>query len=108
MKGAIDMAATELELRQEGNAVLMKVRVQPKAKRAGLLGVHAGQLKVAVTEPPERGKANEAVIKLLAKQLGLSRSQLAIVAGKAARTKTLRIEAISVDELRSRLHRLLD
>lgn len=69
----------------------MKVRVQPRAKRNAVVAGPDGSLKVYVTAPPEGGRANEAVIELLAEHFGVKRRQVEIVAGATSRTKTIRI-----------------
>ncbi len=76
----------------EGLRVALKVT--PKAARAGIAGVEADAagrpaLKVRVTEAPEGGKANAAVIKLLAKAWNLPKTALRVVAGAKDRRKTL-------------------
>jgi uncharacterized protein (TIGR00251 family) len=78
------------------NRLRIAVRVTPKAARnriSGLATDAAGgtALKVAVTAAPEGGKANAAVIKLLAKEWRLAKSDLAIVQGAAARRKVIEI-----------------
>ena len=60
------------------------------------------ELEVRVAEAPTDGTANEAVVKLLSKQLGVSRSQVAIIAGHASRHKRVAIP-FELDELRRRL-----
>jgi hypothetical protein len=97
----------DLKLSDEGDAVLVRVKVQPQARKNALAGVHDGLLKVAVNEPPEKGKANEAVRKLLAKCLGISRSRVAIVAGHSSRVKAVTIQGMSAQKLQERLHQLL-
>ncbi len=72
----------------------MRIRLTPKAARSRIEGVGAGAdggavLKVAVTAPPERGKANAAMVKLLAKAWRLPKTSMAITAGATARRKTL-------------------
>lgn len=72
----------------------MRIRLTPKAARSRIEGVGAGAdggavLKVAVTAPPERGKANAAMITLLAKAWRLPKTSMAITAGATARRKTL-------------------
>jgi len=101
------MDEADLKLSSDGDAVLIRVKVQPKAKKNALVGVYDRLLKVAVSEPPEKGKANEAVEKLLADCLGLSRSRVSIVAGHSSRIKTISIQEMSVQKLQERLHQLL-
>ena len=73
------------------------------ASRSAIKGVHGDALKVAIAAPPEKGKANKALIVFLAKQLGLKRSMVTLVAGPAARDKTLRLEGVDAAEVRRRL-----
>jgi uncharacterized protein (TIGR00251 family) len=77
----------------------LKVRLQPRASRDGIDGLLGDALKVKVTAPPLEGRANKAVKKLLAKQLGLSPSQVEIIAGERSREKLLRISGISRAEM---------
>lgn len=75
---------------------MLTVRVSPKASRNAVQGVmetpDGFALKVAVTAPPDKGKANAAVVVLLAKVFGVSKSSLSVVAGQADRRKILRIK----------------
>ena len=71
----------------------LQVRVQPGARRAGLVGWMADSaLKLAVVAPPEGGRANEAVRALLAEALGLARGQVAVVRGLSSRAKLVECE----------------
>ena len=67
------------------------LRVQPNAKENRLVGFKEGILHVRIAAPPVEGKANEAVIKFLSKQLGVSKSKLSIERGLTGRTKTILI-----------------
>jgi uncharacterized protein (TIGR00251 family) len=80
-------------------SVTLKVRLQPRASRDGIDGLHGDALKVKVTAPPLEGRANKAVKKLLAEQLGLPPSQIEIIAGERSREKLLRISGISRAEM---------
>lgn len=83
--------------------VLLPVQAKPKASRNGLAGVHAGRLKVAVTAAPEKGKANVAVLEVLADALGLKPSQLSLAAGETDPRKTVLVTAITAEDLQSRI-----
>jgi hypothetical protein len=87
---------------------VVAVRVQPRARRAGIAGTHAGSLKVAVTEPPEKGKANQAVIDLLCERLSLSRSQVQLLSGETSRNKRLLVAGLRPAELITRISRLAE
>lgn len=75
----------------------VRLRVQPGARRPGLVGWMAdGTLKLAVSEPPEGGRANRAVVALLADVLGVHETMVRVVRGHGARTK--RVEVDGLDE----------
>jgi len=67
------------------------LRVTPKASRERLLW-QEGQLRAYVTAPPEDGKANEAVRKLLARAMGVAKTQLVLIRGATARDKVFRYQ----------------
>jgi uncharacterized protein (TIGR00251 family) len=82
--------------RVAGDAVLLSVRLQPRSSRDaidGIAGLSDGtrSLKARVRALPEKGAANKALIKLLAKALGLARGDLEITSGAKDRNKTVRI-----------------
>lgn len=67
------------------------VRVTPRASRNAVEETEAG-LRVSVTTVPEDGKANKAVVKLIADALGVAKSRLTLVRGTTARDKTFRLD----------------
>jgi uncharacterized protein (TIGR00251 family) len=77
-------------LRRGASGVTVDLRLRPRARRA-VLECADGALNAAVTAPPEDGKANDALIALLATTWRLPRSAFAIVKGQTARTKTVRV-----------------
>jgi hypothetical protein len=83
------------------------IRAQPGASRERIVGVLGDALKVAVSAPPEKGKANEAIERLLASQLGLSNSAVRVVAGETSRRKTVRIIGMSPVHVKQRLERII-
>ena len=87
--------------RPEG--ALLPVRVQPRARRNEVVGWQGAALRVRVTAPPTDGRANQAVVELLAAVLGLPRASIALVSGAASRDKLLRVERHSLADLRARL-----
>ncbi len=92
-----------LDLEQVDDGVLLPVRAQPGARKNAIVGVHAGRLKVAVTQSPEKGKANRALVKLLAGALGLKRSQLTLRSGPTSSRKTFLITGVKPGDLEKRL-----
>lgn len=97
-------------LRSEPSGVRLFVRLTPKASRNAIGDVMADangqeQLKVAVTAVPENGKANQALIKLLAKAVKCPKSSVRIVSGQTDRTKTLLIDG-NPEELMAKISQL--
>jgi uncharacterized protein len=80
-------------------AAELRVRVQPRASANEIAGVRDGTLLVRVTAPPEGGKANEAVRKLIAKRLRVGATRVEVVRGQASRDKLLRVEGVSTEQL---------
>ncbi len=68
------------------------VRVTPRGGRQALTRDESGAIHIRVTAPPEDGKANEAVRKLLAKALRVAPSRLTLVGGATARDKLFRVD----------------
>ena len=81
----------------------IELRVVPGAARPGLVGRYGASWKVRVAEPPEGGRANEAVVRMLAESLGLDRRDVSIVSGHGSRDKVVAVEGLSAVELEERL-----
>lgn len=77
--------------RWDGRDLLLFLRVQPRASRDQLVGPHGDHFKLRITAPPVEGKANEHLVKYLAKLHKLPRSQVVLESGDSARTKRIRI-----------------
>ena len=92
-----------IAIRQEQDAVLLPVKAVPGASRTRCLGELNGRAKIALSAPPEGGKANRALIAFLAKLLGLGKSAVTIHAGASSPLKTIRIDRVSPDEVRRAL-----
>jgi uncharacterized protein len=96
-----------IDIRPHPEGCLLSVRAQPGARKAGVSGEQAGALKVAVTAPPEDGRANQAVTELLRDWLGLKRSQVELAAGATNRNKQFLIRGVTVEELRAMIEERL-
>ena len=81
----------------------MRLRVIPGSTRPGIVGRHGDAWKVRVAAAPERGRANEAVLDLLAEALALPRRDMRLIAGHGARDKIVELDGIAEDETRRRL-----
>jgi uncharacterized protein len=88
--------------RPVSGGVELALHVQPGARRAGLVGEHGGRLKLAVAAPPADGRANEAVLQLVADLLAVPRRAVALVSGATARDKRVQV-VMEADVARARL-----
>lgn len=85
-------------------SVRLSVRVQPGARRDALLDrLATGEWKLAVTAPPEAGRANEAVVELMAELLGVKRRQLTVARGASSRSKSIEVDGLDPAVAEARL-----
>ena len=96
-----------IELTQAKNGVIVPVHAQPGARRNAVVGERAGALRVAVTAAPDRGKANAAIVELLAEALGLRPSEVGLISGETARWKRVLLVGLSLDEAARRIENIL-
>jgi len=78
-----------------------------RARKNGVTGVHAGAVKISLTTPPTDGRANEALIALLAELLRVPRTRISLVSGVASRTKLLRVTGKSAAGVQAALFPLV-
>jgi uncharacterized protein (TIGR00251 family) len=90
-------------LRPVADGCVVKLWVGPGAARAGVVGVHAGALRIRVTAPPAGGAANREVLRLLGSLLHVRARDLALESGASGRRKSVRVRGLRVDEVRARL-----
>jgi len=79
------------------------LRVTPSASRDAVVGWQGDVLRLHVAAPAQRGKANEAVLRLLAAALGIERRRLRIVRGHTSRQKVVSVDGLDEAEIRTRL-----
>lgn len=79
------------------------VKVRPAARENRFDGERAGALRVSVAAPPDKGKANEALVRLIATRLGVTRASVSIVAGASSRDKVVEVAGMARDEVLRRL-----
>ena len=79
--------------RWDGDALILAVKVQPRASRDEIGAVQAGRLRVRITAPPVDGKANDHLIRFLAAEFGVAPSRVELLGGASGREKRLRIHA---------------
>jgi len=97
------MTAESISLESHEDGTVVPIRVTPRSSRTRIIDIRNGVLRVSVQAPPEKGKANQALVKFLAKRLGLPRSRVLLLTGQTARTKRLLVAGLGVDAVQSRL-----
>jgi uncharacterized protein (TIGR00251 family) len=95
-----------IELAATRDGLLLPVKVEAGSRRNAVLGERDGALNVCVTQAPEKGKANQAVVEIVAKALGLRKSQIQVATGPTSPRKRLLVSDISVEELSAKLREL--
>ena len=81
----------------------LSLRVSPGARRGGVVGRQGTVWKIRVAAPPEAGRANDALVRLLAETLDVPRRDVEIVSGHAVRDKIVALAGIAPDEIERRL-----
>jgi len=81
----------------------LRIRVQPKSSSNRLIVDNAGHVRIAVTAPPADGAANRAVCVLIAKCLGLAKSNVCVKSGLRSRDKVIHVHGVGEDEAMRRL-----
>jgi uncharacterized protein (TIGR00251 family) len=92
-----------IAVRDHAEGATLAVRAQPGARKNAVLGEQAGALKVAVTAPPEDGRANAALVDVLKDWLGIKRSQLELLGGQTSRNKVFLVRSLTASELAERI-----
>ncbi len=93
--------SSDMEIRERAGTFSFAVRVQPRASRDEIAGLHGGALKVRLTAPPVEDRANEALRRLLASRLKVPISAVRIAAGERSRTKRVEVRGTSADAIRA-------
>ncbi len=87
--------------------VVVPVAAQPGARRDAVLGERDGMIRIAVTSPPDKGKANSAIQSVLAEYLGCKAAQITLLSGPTSRRKRFVVVGIAEEEMARRLDVLL-
>ncbi|MEZ5123987.1 MAG: DUF167 domain-containing protein [Solirubrobacterales bacterium] len=82
---------------------LLRVRVQPRAKRSEVAGQRDGAVVIRVAAPPVDGKANAALCRFVADVVGVPRRAVSVARGESGRDKLLRVEGCDADAVRRAL-----
>jgi len=94
-------------LKESRKGLSFDIHVTPHASRAEIICIQDGAFKLKVTAPPVDGAANDACIKLLAEELELKKSQMAIAAGAKSRNKTVTVNNISKTDLELKIKKFV-
>jgi len=84
-------------------ATRLRVRVSPGATEAGVVGRHGDAWKVRIAAPPENGRANDALVRLLADALAVPRAAVRLVSGHGGRDKIVELAGVEAAEVERRL-----
>ena len=94
-----------LELTQTPQGVILLVKAQPGARKNEVAGERNGRLLVKCTQAPEKGKANDAIIEILAKALDVRKSRISLVSGQTNSEKKFLIEDATIEEVRKSIEK---
>ena len=97
---------TPLESHPQG--VVIRVKARPGARRNAFAGLHDGALRIDVTAAPEKGKANDAIIALLAKTFGVAKSSIELISSPANSQKRFLLHGIQLTDVQRQLTSLDD
>ena len=81
-------------IRQDGQDLLLEVRVQPRASRTEFAGLMGNRLRIRLNAPPVDGRANAALVEFVAAECGLARSRVTLERGQTGRDKRLRLHGV--------------
>jgi uncharacterized protein (TIGR00251 family) len=87
----------------EGGVVFL-TKIVPGSSRTYVCGLLDGMLKIKISAPPEKGKANQRLLEFLAKQLGVKKSAISIISGQTNPIKQVQVLGVSVDNLIEKLN----
>lgn len=83
---------------EKDGAIIFNVRIVPRASKSEIVGEHDGALKIRIASPPVDGAANAELIKLLAKTLGVSKSEVEIIGGQTSKTKQIKVLNVKIEK----------
>lgn len=88
-----------LQLTAQGNDTLLPVKAVPNASRSRIVGLWDGHLKIAVAAPPEKGKANNAIARLLAETFAIPKNRVTLESKPASPRKIFRIHGLLPEDV---------
>lgn len=97
-----------VELRETPEGIILGVRAQAAGKTNAIRGTHAGMLKVSVTVAPEQGKANDAILRVLADALQLKPRDIRLTSGATKPIKHFLLLGLSLPDAHTRIEQALE
>jgi len=89
----------ELNIQQVNNDAVFQVKIVASSSRTAVAGQLDGMLKIKVAAPPENGKANRAIVKFLAAELGVKKKQVVIASGLTSTIKQIHVSNTTTSEI---------
>ena len=87
----------------DGSFATVSVRVVPRSSKEGVAGFEGGVVRIRLNAPPVEGKANDALVRFLAKAVGVPRGRITLVAGERGRSKIVRVAGVTPEALMAAL-----
>ncbi|RJQ16644.1 MAG: YggU family protein [Nitrospiraceae bacterium] len=85
---------------ETGESLTLKIKVEPRSSRSGVVGPYGDALKVKLTSPPVEGKANDELIEVLAKKFGVAKKNVEIISGLSSKNKVARLYGVKKEGLK--------
>jgi uncharacterized protein len=98
----------DLDMVQQNDSVIITVKVIPGSSKTAFAGTLDKVLKVKVAAPPEKGKANSALIAFFAENFGIKKRAVTVISGKTSTIKQLRVDGVKLDYAKEKLSSLLE
>ena len=95
---------SNLAIEEIDGGVVFTAKIVPGSSRTCVCGLLDEMLKIKVSAPPEKGKANKYLLDFLAKQLGVKKNAVSIISGKTIAIKSVQVLGISVEQLSKKLN----
>jgi uncharacterized protein (TIGR00251 family) len=92
-----------IKIRETEDGIIIPAKIQPNSSKEKVIGEYADKLKIAVTSPPVKGKANKAIVKALAKWLSIKTSDVQIVSGEKSKDKEILVRNITKTDVQTLL-----
>ena len=76
------------------DSLILKIKVEPRSSRSGIVGQYGDAIKVKLTSPPVDGRANTELIEILAKEYGIRKKDVEIISGFNSKNKLVRLKGV--------------